>query len=184
MEDLIDQGVISGVLDLTPHELVAEIFPKAGDIYAPVRPGRLEAAGRRKIPQVIAPGGLDYFVYGPLEIVPSRYKNRKIHFHNPYNVNVRVNKNESKRVGKVMAERLNEAKGPVVVMIPLKGWSEWNKEGGDLYDPEANRAFIESLKKHVASRIQIIEMDCHINDPIFAEKAVSILCNLMEKLTN
>jgi len=184
MEELIDEGVISGVLDLTPHELVAEIFPEASDVYAPVKQGRLEAAGRKGIPQVIAPGGLDYFVYGPLDTVPPKYRNRKIHFHNPYNINIRVSKSEAKIVGKVMAERLNKAKGPVVVLIPLRGWTEWNKEGGELYDPEANKAFIESLKRHITSRVQIVEMDCHINDPIFAEKAVSILCNLMEKYTN
>jgi len=182
MEDLIQNGLISGVLDLTPHELVAELFPEAYDVYSPVNPGRLVAAGRRGIPQVIAPGGLDYFVYGPLETVPVRFRERKIHHHNPYNVNVRVSEEELRVVGRVMAERLNSAKGPATVIIPLRGWTEWNKEGGELYDPSANNAFVTSLKKHIDARIQVVEVDCHMNDPVFAETAVNALDEMMRKV--
>lgn len=180
MEDLIDQDIISGVLDLVTHELVAEIFPEACDVYSPVSPGRLEIAGRKGIPQVIAPGGLDYFVYGPPDTVPLKYRDRKFHYHNPLNANVRVNKEELEATGRVMAERLNKARGPVAVLVPLQGWTNWDKKGGDLYDPEADRAFVESLKKHIKPRIQIIEIDCHMNDPVFAETAVDIIDEMMK----
>jgi uncharacterized protein (UPF0261 family) len=180
LEELIAQGVISGVLDFTPHELVAEIFPEAYDVYAPVNPGKLEAAVRKGIPLAVAPGGLDYFVYGPASTVPLQYRDRKIHYHNPNNVNVRVNKDELEITGRIMAERLNKAKGPVAVLIPLQGWTNWDKKGGDLYDEVADRAFVESLKKHASSRIRIIEIDCHINDPVFAKTAVDILDKMMK----
>jgi len=132
------------------------------------------------MPQVVAPGGLDYFVYGPLESVPPKFRDRKIHYHNPYNVNVRVNKDELEIAGKVMAERLNRARGPVAVLIPLQGWTNWDKEGGELYDPAADRAFVESLKKHTKPRIRIVEIDCHMNDPVFAETAVHVLDKMMK----
>jgi len=181
MEDLITQGTISGVLDLTPHELVAEIFPQACDVYAPVSPGRLEAAGRSGIPQVIAPGGLEYFVYGPPETVPPEYRNRKTHYHNPYNLNVRASKQELEITGKVMAQRLNRANGPVAVIIPLRGWSERSSEGAPLYDPDADRMFIQSLKQHLKDTIPVFEVNCHMNDPQLAEKAVEILDKFMRR---
>lgn len=180
MEDLIDQGIISGVLDLTTHELVAEIFPEAHDVYAPVNPNRLSIAGRKGIPQVVAPGGLDYFVYGPIDTVPTQIRDRKIHYHNPNNVNVRVNRKELAFTGKVMAERLNKAKGPVAVLVPLQGWTNWDRRGGDLYDRAADRAFVKSLKKHIEPKVRIIEIDCHMNDPIFAETAVAIIHDMMK----
>jgi uncharacterized protein (UPF0261 family) len=181
MEELITQGTISGVLDLTPHELVAEIFPRACDVYAPVNPGRLEAAGRSGIPQVIAPGGLEYFVYGPPESVPPEYRDRKTHFHNPYNLNVRVSKQELEITGKVMAQRLNKANGPVAVIIPLRGWSERSGEGAPLYDPCADRMFVQSLRQHLKDSIPVLEVNCHINDPQFAEESVEILDKFMRR---
>jgi uncharacterized protein (UPF0261 family) len=165
---------------LTTHELVAEIFPEAHDVYAPVNPNRLDMAGRKGIPQVVAPGGLDYFVYGPIDTVPPQYRNRKIHYHNPNNVNVRVNRKELEVTGRVMAERLNKAKGPVAVLIPLQGWTNWDQKGGDLYDKAADEAFVKSLKKHIEPRIRIIEVDCHMNDPIFAETAVATINDMMK----
>jgi uncharacterized protein (UPF0261 family) len=178
MEDLITQRVISAVLDLTPHELLAEIFPEARDAYAPVTLGRLEAAGKMGIPQLVAPGGLDYFVYGPIDTVPLRYRERKIHYHNPNNVNVRASEAELRTVAIVMAQRLTKSKGPAAVMIPLRGWTEHSRQGGPLYDPDADAAFVESLKQHAGNAIPIYELDCHMNDPQFAEKAVEILENL------
>ena len=178
MEELIDQGVIKGVVDLVTHEVIGEIFEE--DTYAPVRSGRLEAAGRRGIPQVIAPGGLDYFVFAEPRTIPPKYRDRKIHIHNPYNSNVRTSKEEMRIIGKVLATKVNKAKGPIAVIIPLKGFSEYGKEGGELYDPEADMLFIKTLSKHVKSNVQVVEVDANINDPIFAEKAVSILIDLMK----
>jgi uncharacterized protein (UPF0261 family) len=180
MEDLITQKVVSAVLDLTPHELLPEIFPEARDAYAPVTPGRLEAAGRMGIPQLVAPGGLDYFVYGPIDTVPLRYRERKTHYHNPNNVNVRASADELRTVAIVMAERLMKSKGPAAVMIPLRGWTEHSGHGGPLYDPDADGAFVQSLKHHAGNVIPIYELDCHVNDPRFAEKAVEVLESLAE----
>ncbi len=55
MEELIEQGTIHGVLDLTPHELTEEVV--GAGVYIPVKPGRLRAAGARGIPQVVSTGG-------------------------------------------------------------------------------------------------------------------------------
>ncbi|QGP91495.1 hypothetical protein MGLY_08300 [Neomoorella glycerini] len=179
MEELIEAGLIQGVLDLTTHELIGEVFAEAGDIYTPMRP-RLEAAGRRGIPQVISLGGLDYFCFGPAESIPPAYRGRPTHYHNPYNTNVRATKEELSRVGEVLAARLNAARGPVAVMVPLKGWSENGRAGGPLHDPEADAALVAALEANLAPRVKLMKLDANINDPVFATSAAAVMHQLME----
>jgi uncharacterized protein (UPF0261 family) len=178
MERLIDDGAISGVLDLTTHELLAELYPE--DAYAPVRPGRLTAAGRAGIPQVVVPGGLEYFCFGGPETVPERLRSRPMHRHNPYNMNVRTSADELARVGSEMARRLNAARGPVAVLVPLRGWSEVGSPGGVLHDPEANAALVEALRAELRPEASLREVDATINDPELARLAARTLARLMD----
>lgn len=173
MEELIDDGLIDGVLDLTTHELVGEVL--GDDIYAPTVPGRLEAAGRKGIPQVVAPGGLEYFCFGPMESVPERYLRRPIHHHNPYNMNVRASRDELRRLGTAVAEKLNRSRGPVAFLLPARGWSLIGAPGGVLHDPDANEAFVEALKARLDPKVRLIELDTVINDPVVADRAVELL---------
>ncbi|GFN21907.1 Tm-1-like ATP-binding domain-containing protein [Thermanaeromonas sp. C210] len=179
MEELIEEGWIQGVLDLTTHELIGEVF--GDDIYTPLRP-RLEAAGKRGVPQVVAPGGLDYFCFGPPESIPPKYRGRPTHYHNPYNTNVRATAAELERVGRVMAAKLNGARGPVAVLIPLRGWSENGRAGGPLYDPEADAALMRALEENLEAGIGLVKVDAHINDPEFVDTAVRILDEMMAQV--
>jgi len=176
MEYLIEQGYVQGVLDITTHELLGEVF--GDDIYTPLRP-RLEEAGKRGIPQVIVPGAIEYFCFGGPDTVPEKYLNRKTHYHNPYNTNIRVTKEEAEKTGEVMAQKLNKAKGPVVVLIPMKGFSENGREGNVLYEPETDEVFVKSLEKHIDSRVKIIKIAANINDKEFSDKAAQIMHDLM-----
>src|ERR671921_1835610 len=173
MERLVEEGTIEAVLDLTTHELLGELYPE--DIYAPVRPGRLTAAGRGGIPQVIVPGGLEYFCFGAPETIPSRLRDRATHYHNPYNTNVRANREELRHVGTLMAERLNAAQGPVAVLIPSLGWSEVGSPSGVLHDLTANAGLVETLHELLDPAIPLREVDATINDPAFAELVADVL---------
>jgi uncharacterized protein (UPF0261 family) len=82
----------------------------------------------------------------------------------------------------VMAERLNQAIGPVKVLLPLKVWSEADKKGGPLYDPQADRAFDEEIKKRLKPQIEVLEVDAHLNDPPYAETAVALLEEMISVL--
>jgi|SRR5680860_48134 len=172
MEELITDGYVQGVLDLTIHELIGEVF--GDDIYTPLR-ARLESAGKRGIPQVIAPGGLDYFCFGPADSIPEKFRGRKTHYHNPYNTNVRATAEELTKVGEVLAEKLNKSTGPVAVLIPLKGWSENGRLGGPLHDSEADAALVKALEVHLKAKIKLIKIDANINDPVFAICAASVM---------
>lgn len=178
MEDLIAEGLIQGVLDLTPHELAEEVV--GAGAYQPVNPGRMTAAGAKGIPQVVATGGLEYLCFGPWESIPPRMRKRKIYMHNPYNANVKVSRSEMAAVGRTMAERLNAARGPVTVLIPLRGWSVYGAPGGILHDAAGNRALLKSLKQGLRREIPVQEIDAQINDNAFADACVAALTRYLQ----
>ena len=177
MEELIGDGFIHGVLDLTPHELTEEVA--GAGIYRPVRPGRMTAAGKKGIPQVVSTGGLEYLCFGPRESIPMKLRTRKIYMHNPFNANVKVSRCEMAEVGRVMAERLNAATGPAAVLVPLKGWSVYGAPGGVFHDAAGNRIFLKALRDGLRKDIELREIDAHINDAPFVDACVRQLISYM-----
>jgi uncharacterized protein (UPF0261 family) len=91
---------------------------------------------------------------------------------------VRASGEEMERVGKLMASKLNQARGPTIVMIPLRGFSYPNREGEPLYDEEGNLAYLRSLKENIAG-VKVIEIDAHINDAEFANSAAQTMVKLL-----
>jgi uncharacterized protein (UPF0261 family) len=165
MEQLAEQGAFAAVLDVTTHELVGEVFPE--DIYAPVRPGRLRAVGRLGLPAVVAPGGLDYFIFGAPDTVPEKYRDRPTHHHNPYNTNVQARPEEVERVAVELVDRLNEAAGPAALVVPLRGWSYIGEEGGPLWDPRIPEALRAVARRRLRPSVRYVEVDAPINHPEF-----------------
>jgi len=179
LEDAVQQGLIKGVLDLVTHEVMDHLYGG----YCDAGPARLEAAGKKGIPQVIVPGCLDFIVFSPPEMIPESFRERKVYRHTPEVAIVRANKAEMASVGRTIAEKLNRALGPTVVVVPNQGFSPANRRGKALYDPEADRAFVEALRQNLKPSIRIVELDVHINDGLFAKRAVDLLCELMQKRT-
>ena len=177
MEQLIEDGIISGVIDMVTHEVLGELHPE--DFYTPVRPGRLIPIVKAQIPLVFVPGGLDYYVFGSAETIPPRLRKRKIHYHNPNNTNVRASARELAEVGKIVAERLSPGAAKTRVIIPKQGWTEFSKRGGPLFSPAMDRAFVFSLRKHAVPELRIYEVDLHVNDPQFADLCVEALLKMM-----
>jgi uncharacterized protein (UPF0261 family) len=191
MEELALDGAIDLVMDITTTSLVDEV---AGGIRSSGA-GRLLAAGHKGLPQVVAPGALDMINFGPLHTVPDKFRSRLFYSHTNVTTLMRTSVEESTKLAFVMAQRLNQARGPVAVLIPRKGFSKYDHEKGPLamtydgkpsdrqwYDPMANEAFIETLKKELDSRrVKINVVDSHINDREFAEEVVRTLLSLSPK---
>jgi len=175
MEELLAQGAIEGVLDFTTHEIADEMF---GGYCRGIGPNRLETAGRMGIPQVVVPGGLDNAVFSPFYPMPDRLRGRKIH---PHDIRfcVRMGPEEMIEFAKIIGEKLKKSNGPTYVLIPKKGWSEADKPGMELFDPGTNQIFVEELRKIIGSKIPIEEVDAHISDPAFAQRAVEVLDHLI-----
>lgn len=177
MEELIEQGFFTAVLDMTTHEITDELF---NGVHAG-GPHRLEAAGKKGIPQVVVPGCVDFILQGPLDSLPVKYKKRKVYYFNPAVTLVRTSKEEMITIGKVIANKLNKAVGSTMVAIPLGGFSMYCYKGEAIYDPEADKAFIETLKEHIRPQIKVREVNAHINDPVFAETVVSLLMEMIQE---
>lgn len=165
LENLISAGFFAGVLDVTTTELADELV---GGVLS-AGPDRLEAAGRLGIPQVVSLGALDMVNFGPADSVPDKFKGRRFHQHNATVTLMRTTPEECAELGRIIARKLNQAKGPVSVFIPLKGISMIAVEGKSFHDPAADRALINNLKAGLREGIEVIEMDMDINDPRFAQ---------------
>jgi uncharacterized protein (UPF0261 family) len=178
MEEMIREGAFKGVLDLNLHE-IGDRF--VGGLHSDPRQERLEAAGAMGIPQVIAPGSINYAVWGPFLSLSEELKSRKYIIHNPNMTLVRLSPDELRGVGKLTAEKINRAKGPIRVFIPLRGFSYPDRENLPHWEPEGNRAFLEALKAHLHPSIPVKELDAHINDPEFIDPVADAFLSMMEK---
>lgn len=196
LEELIDDGFFKGVLDITTHEIVDELL---GGVLS-AGPDRLTAAGRAGIPQVLAPGGLDLINFGGEETIPQKYIDesnagiREIYRHNPTVTCVSVLPDEAYEVGKHMAEKLNLAKGPTVLCVPMKGWGSEDiggPEPGTMWIPDKENPelslrsikFVEGIKDTIdmdKENLEVLVTYNHLNDKEFADLMTKILRDMLD----
>ena len=164
MEALMEAGFITGVLDTTTTELADELV---GGVLS-AGPDRLEMAGKLGLPQVVSLGALDMVNFGPLETVPPRFRDRNLYVHNATVTLMRTTKDECAELGRTIATKLNAAKGPLAVFVPLRGVSMIDVEGKPFYDAEADAALMGELRAGLRPDVELVEVDTDINDPAFA----------------
>jgi uncharacterized protein (UPF0261 family) len=174
MEEMIDDGVFAGVLDLCIGGVMEHLFGGNRD----PGPNRLLAAVRRGIPMVVAPCGLDILSYGGRAEKLAAMENRPRYIQDSLRIQVRTSADELRQAADVIAERLNQAKGPFSFLVPLKGWSSLDREGSPVYDPAANAVFVSRLKEKLANRTALKELDLHLYTPEFAHAAVAEFVSL------
>ena len=175
MEELIEQGIIKGVFDASPNEVVDHLYGAWSD----AGPTRLEVAGLKGIPQLVAAGNLDHIIYDSPDKIPERFKKHYVHRHGPSIFTLRTQKKDMEEIGKVVAEKLNKAKGPTAVLLSLKGISVLDLVDKNFVDHEANYALFQTLKENLRTGIEIKEMDVHINDEAFSDEAAKMMYKLM-----
>jgi uncharacterized protein (UPF0261 family) len=175
MEELIDEGMINAVLDLTTTELPDEL---CGGLLS-AGPHRLEAAGLHGIPQVVLPGAMDMVNFATPETVPSRYAGRKFYLHSPTTTLMRTTVEENAILGRWVGEKLAKSKTRPVLILPLRGFSEYDKVGGVFYDPVADKAFMDAAINALGDRGDVMCLDAYINEPVCAETAVARLISLI-----
>jgi uncharacterized protein (UPF0261 family) len=176
MEDMIRGTEFKGVLDLNLHEIGDRYV---GGLHGAIRADRLEAAGDVGIPQFVVPGSINYMVLGPLESLAPQMRARKLIVHNSYLTLVRLNHEELRGVGQLVAEKLNRASGVTRVFIPLQGYSFPDRRSLPHWDPEGNQVFVEALKADLNPEIPLVELDAHINDPEFIDPVVEEFLSVM-----
>ncbi len=169
MDGLIAQGFFDAVVEVCPAGLVEERFK--GNRAAGM--ARLDAAGERGIPQVWAPCCLNLTGVGPTRHNREKYlASGKVFEMDETRAMTRFPEDELIIGAKLYAEKINKAKGPVKLVIPLRGWSSIDREGSQLYDPEQDRLFVGELKKGLLVDIDIQEVDANLEDLETAEALV------------
>lgn len=205
MEQLIDDGFIKGILDITTHEIADEML---GGVLS-AGPDRLTAASRKGIPQVVAPGGLDLINFGPKNTIPERYMNqldlpgRSLYEHNPNVTCIGILPEEAYRIAEDMAKKLNKSTGPVVICVPMCGWGACDLKIPDkdlgwagpdagptwISDPDKpewslrSKRFIDGMKDYLdlsKPNIELLIVDKHMNEPEFADLMSGILKDMLD----
>jgi uncharacterized protein (UPF0261 family) len=135
---------------------------------------RMLNAGRAGIPQIVAPGCLDLIDFAGWQDIPQRYQDRPFHAHNRLIKSSGLNGEERRETAREVANRLKQSATPAHVILTNQGIEEWDREGDVAHDPEAFGEFCDEMRNVMTDPIEFTELDCHINDQAFADKALEI----------
>ncbi|TGQ70919.1 MAG: UPF0261 family protein [Mesorhizobium sp.] len=171
MEKLADSGLLSGIIDITTTEVCDLLF---GGVL-PATQDRLGAIARTSLPYVGSVGALDMVNFWAPSTIPERYRGRLFYEHNPNVTLMRTTAQECSAIGEWIGTRLAHCEGPVHFLIPEKGVSALDIEGGAFFDPEADAVLFEAIERTIkpSGRRRLTRLPLHINDPEFARAAVA-----------
>ncbi len=175
MESLIADGHVAGSLDITTTELADTVCGGVLD----AGPDRATAASKAGIPAVLVPGCVDMANFRALETVPERYRDRNLYQWNPNITLLRTSAEENARIGAMLAAAANLATGPVAVVLPLRGVSMLDSPGGRFWDPEADAACFDAIRRNLNPGIPVMELDHNINDPEFSGTCAELLLDML-----
>lgn len=179
MEEMIREEEPEAVIDLSLNELANHLF--GGDYDA--GPNRGSAALQRGIPTVLVPGNIDFLATGPIQEAEKRFPGRIYHIHNAAITAVRTKQIELEAVAQVLARRCNAARGPFSILVPLGGFSVFDRQGSPFYDPEGPGFFVRALKKVLQPGTPLRLLPYHINDAEFADAILETLEKLLNRKT-
>jgi uncharacterized protein (UPF0261 family) len=177
LDEMIREGLVAGVIELVPRGICEELL--GGDCAA--GGDRLVAAGEMGLPMVVAPGGFDQLSVGAQPGWRERFGERKAAVIDEVRVEMRTSPEECTTLGVMVAERLNRARAPFAVVIPLGGFSSLDFPGRALFDHEADRAFTEALKASLVHTDAVREVEANICTVEFAEACVQAFFEMWER---
>ncbi|RWE29927.1 Tm-1-like ATP-binding domain-containing protein, partial [Mesorhizobium sp.] len=179
MEKLADSGLLAGVIDITTTEVCDLLF---GGVL-PATEDRFGAIARTELPYVGSVGALDMVNFWAPPTIPERYRGRQFYEHNPNVTLMRTTAEECRKIGEWIGRRLARCEGPVRFLIPEKGVSALDVEGGAFFDPEADAALFDGIERTImpAETRTVTRLPLHINDPAFAKVAAEAFLDIAQK---
>ncbi|WP_375175001.1 Tm-1-like ATP-binding domain-containing protein [Pseudooceanicola sp.] len=169
-ESLAAQGAFTAVMDFAPQEVGNHIMGSnvtAGE-------DRMTNAGATGTPQLVSIGCYDLVDLVGWQPLPERFADQEVHAHNRLISSVVMTPDQRREMARAMCEKMAQAAGPVTFLLPLHGGNEWDRAGGPLEDAEGLAAFVDEMRKRIPSNVELIELDCHINDPEFVAAALKV----------
>ena len=169
-ENLAAQGAFACVFDFCTQELGNHAHGSNVSAGA----DRLTNAGKRGVPQLVAPGCYDLVDLVGWQPMPEKWAGHPSHAHNRLITSIVLKDDERRAVARAHSDQLATAEGPVALLLPQDGFGEWDREGADLHDKAGLGAFLDEMRATCPENVALHEIDGHINDPIFAETALRI----------
>lgn len=181
MERLLSEGILQGLIDLTTTEICDLLF---GGVL-PAAPDRLDVVARTGAPYVGSVGALDMVNFWAPDTAPAKFQRRTFYNHNSNVTLMRTTVDENRRLGEWIGAKLNACDGPVRFLLPEKGVSALDIEGGPFWDREADEALFAALRDTVTEtdRRRLVFVPHHINDPEFAQAAASAFADIFPERT-
>lgn len=164
MESLISQDAFVAVLDLA----LIEVSDDALGSCITGGESRLRTAGEKGLPQIVAPGAIDGLDFATWAGIPAGSEGQDTHAHNRLISVAKMTVDQRRKSAQEIVNRLKPAKGPLRFILPLKGFDEWDREGGPLHDAEGHAAQVEVLRAGIEPQ-NLVEIEAHINDDLFTE---------------
>lgn len=179
MEKLVDSGLLEGVIDITTTEVCDLLF---GGVLAATE-DRFGAIARTELPYVGSVGALDMVNFWAPSTIPEKFRGRLFYEHNPNVTLMRTTAEECAQIGAWIGDKLNAMQGGVRFLVPEKGVSAIDVEGGPFWDPEADAVLFEAIEKTVkqTDKRRVDRLPLHINDPEFAQAAVAAFKEVVGK---
>ncbi len=176
MEELVGEGIITAVLDITPHD-VTDLLNGG---LMPAYPERYLKIADKGVPVIFVPGCADIILYNGEHNIPEDKKGRKYVKHNEIHTHVKADYDEMYKLGLFVFDRLKQMSGKAEIIIPKKGFSQMNYPGGPLYAPEWDQGFVDAVTELSHANVRVLVTEDHINDAGFAETCVNEFLRLME----
>ncbi len=176
MEAMIRDGLFQAVVDLAPGGVGEHLFGFMRD----AGPDRLESAGAAGIPQIVSTCSVNHMTPAKRTYRPE-YRERRKYDLDKHRTWIRLAPDELTQVAGEFARKLNQARGPVRMIIPTQGWSSVDAPGNATHDPEEDRVFVDELRARLDSRIPVEEVDANMEDPAFAEAVVRTALQVLRK---
>jgi len=172
----LEQVIADGYIDGGVIEFSSDWLDRIAGGYSFPPDDRYENAGKIGLPQVFVPGSCD-LIAAP----PGKYTGRKSTPHNQAVTAYRSSYSELHQVGREIGEKLSRSKGPATVVIPLQGFSMYDRVGGPMYDPDANTGFIDAISAF-SSKLKVIKVDAHVLDKKFVDAVMDAFLENVAKV--
>lgn len=168
-ENLAAEGAFCCVMDFSLQEFVNArhgSLVSSGD-------HRLTSAGKHGVPQLVAAGATDIVDMAGWQTIPEPLAGRPFHQHNRLIKSSAVDANERRDLVHALAERLESATGPTHFFLTAGGVEEWDRPGEEAHDPEGLAAFVEEARRVLPGRVEMTDLECHINDQAFCDSVLA-----------
>ncbi len=165
LDSIAAERDVALVLDLSVTEIVDHLH----NGMANAGPDRGKAGLRRGIPTIFAPGNADFIIAGPIKDAEARFPGKRYHVHNAALTAVRTGMDELRPLADHLAGMIAEARGPVRMFVPLRGFSHHDSPEGHLHDLGVPGPFADYLRSVMPDHVPVETVDAHFNDVAFSD---------------